>query len=317
MDELALANTTIFRQAAVEKIFSARSNNQNFVHYTSADAAFNILKSQEVWLRNAANMNEYREVTHGVDLLITAWNNEEFQGTKSILNLVHDGIIGQVENLFDGWLNEIKFNTFMACVSEHLAEEDVLGRLSMWRAYGGGAGVALVFSGEPFFREDSSLNVFSSPVFYLDEQQFFGHFNQMSANIRNGRSVLEKMSREEVVSYLLNSLYWVSLTTKHPGFKEEREWRLTYAPEIFPSDILIEDIVSVNGRPEVIYKIPIYNQPQKGIDWLGSDNLIEKIIIGPISNPYPMYEAFAKLLERIGVSDPWEKVKVSEIPLRT
>ena len=39
----------------------------------------------------------------------------------------------------------MRTDTYLTCVSEHKAEEDTLGRLSMWRAYYGGTnGVALV-----------------------------------------------------------------------------------------------------------------------------------------------------------------------------
>ena len=42
------------------------------------------------------------------------------------------------------WPN-VRSQTYVACVSEHRDQEDVHGRLSMWRAFGRGARVALVF----------------------------------------------------------------------------------------------------------------------------------------------------------------------------
>jgi hypothetical protein len=42
---------------------------QKFVHYTSAEAALNIIKSKRIWMRNTTCMSDYREVQHGFEIL--------------------------------------------------------------------------------------------------------------------------------------------------------------------------------------------------------------------------------------------------------
>jgi hypothetical protein len=39
--------------------------------------------------------------------------------------------------LFYQWWNDIRFNTYIVSMSEHDNKEDLHGRLSMWRAFGG------------------------------------------------------------------------------------------------------------------------------------------------------------------------------------
>lgn len=40
-----------------------------FVHYTTAEAALNIIRSKRVWMRNTTCMADYREVQHGYEML--------------------------------------------------------------------------------------------------------------------------------------------------------------------------------------------------------------------------------------------------------
>lgn len=40
-----------------------------FVHYTSAEAAFKIIESKRVWMRNTTCMADYSEVQHGFEIL--------------------------------------------------------------------------------------------------------------------------------------------------------------------------------------------------------------------------------------------------------
>ena len=46
-----------------------------------------------------------------------------------------------------------------------------------------------------------------------------------------------------------------TFSIKNPGFIEEREWRFIYQDTA--SSTLASDIVSVDGIPQVIYKLPL------------------------------------------------------------
>ena len=60
----------------------------------------------------------------------------------------------------------------MTCISEHLEDEDNHGRLSIWRAYGGSTGVAMVMNSRAMFTESNALGAFTSPVQYANVETF-------------------------------------------------------------------------------------------------------------------------------------------------
>jgi hypothetical protein len=73
----------------------------------------------------------------------------------------------------------------------------------------------------------------------------------------------------------------------------------------------------IGSIPQQIYKIPLRNQA----DLTGLDiaQFINRIIIGPLNNPRAAKaakDAFVHLLEQNGVREAYEKVIVSDIPLR-
>src|SRR5882762_5813644 len=152
----------VFHPYALDQLMNVASNGTRFVHYTSAEVAMNILRTKEVWMKNASCMNDFMEVEYGLDSLRKAYSATDF---KSVLDQVFNGITGEIENLFNGWTPYFRTDTYLSCVSEHLDQEDLFGRLSMWRAYGGTTGVALVLNNSVFLNPSTSnLNVYSSPV---------------------------------------------------------------------------------------------------------------------------------------------------------
>jgi hypothetical protein len=110
-------------------------------------------------------------------------------------------------------------------------------------------------------------------------------------------------------------LRFAVLSTKHPGFAEEREWRILYSPTTEPSKHLTKDIQVVGGVPQPIFKIPLRDIPEAGIA-AAIPKLLDRIIIGPTQYPLAQYEAFFELLTEAGVQDPGAKLHISDIPLR-
>lgn len=112
-------------------------------------------------------MNDFMEVEHGYQCLAKAYNTK-FDGEtlgdrfKRALDRAHDGLGGRVEHLVNGWIPVIRENTYLTCLSEHAETEDQHGRLSMWRAYGGKASVALVINGSALLSPSDALNACGS-----------------------------------------------------------------------------------------------------------------------------------------------------------
>ena len=121
------------------------SNHIRFVHYTRAEAAMKILKSKQVWMRKSMCMNDYMEVLHGIRYLEDIFTSKLGDRFKFVLNGLFPDLALKMPTMFVNSKLKLLTDTYITCVSEHNSgPEDVYGRLSMWRAYGGNSGVALV-----------------------------------------------------------------------------------------------------------------------------------------------------------------------------
>lgn len=288
-----------------------------FVYYTTADTATSILKNEEIWLRNPMTMNDYMEVNHGFECLRAAWGKAESENpVYGALEACFIGLYDEITTYFNGWLPKIREDTYITCVSEHSDEEDQNGRLSMWRAYGGKAGIALVLNGSVMFSESDALQALSSPVSYLNCDAFVAGFIDIAKNIEREAVYIKSLDREFVKNILFALLRFAVLCTKHPGFHEEREWRIVASPAIYPSEFLIPKVEIVRGIPQTVLKIDLKNHPDKGLVGLALPELLNRIIIGPCEFPQVIKTAFIQILLEAGVSNPESKIVVSDIPLR-
>lgn len=286
--------------------------NCRFVHYTSAENAFKIIRGREVWMRNVRVMNDHSEVFHGIDQLANFFGKNKVD-YETVLSDISPSIFSDVVKIFDENSHNIWGNSFISCVSEHDVEEDDFGRLSMWRAYGRGAvGVALVLNKDAFFCESDALNVAFCPVVYEKTNGINNLLFEIRDNIQKNIDFLTHIGRECVQKFLYHSLCILSLTIKHPGFKEEREWRVVYIHDSESS--YSTEIVS--GVPQEVKKINLENIPEKGLVGLDLNNLIDRVIVGPTMYPSVIKNSFIKELKVAGVVNAEEKVIISDIPLR-
>ena len=290
----------------------AQNLNKRFVHYTSAEAAINIIKSKRIWMRKTSCMNDFMEVKHGLDRLEKAYNSAEADPFKNTLDAVFPGIVRRVERLFDLFKKHLGTGTYVTSFSEHEDTEDFYGRLSMWRAYGNPTGVALVLKHDLFTTPlDALLSVFASPALYKTGDEFKPVFSELSKSVAKHQASLNGFSEDAITSHALKTLLALAACTKHPGFKEEREWRIIYAPNIFACVDLEHEIKTFRGVPQSIYKIPLDKSGSTAFANLGILEILDHIIIGPTSYPEAIKEAFESTLIEAGIP-----VVVSEIPLR-
>lgn len=197
MTEQELRIFQIFNPYAYRKRLDILEEKRRLVHYTTAQAAVSIIRNKEVWMRNATCMNDYSEVQHGLDCLVEAYR-ENAQPLKDTLEKLFPGLCEEVAELFDSWMPALRQDTYITCVSEHENDEDTLGRLSMWRAYGQTTGVAMVLSSAPFFADSDALNAYSRPIAYLSTEQFKREFRALVIGLAENLEVLRTLSREEI-----------------------------------------------------------------------------------------------------------------------
>ena len=318
---------SIFMPYAFARMKDAKDRNVRFCHYTSADAALKIIRGKEVWLRNSVLMNDFSEVQYGLNCLQQCWVDEELGGKlKKLLGKWGEGIDAEIEQSYNQRHFERRHESYILSISEHGdpdfvrdssgVDEDRVGRLSMWRAYGGDTNVAFVFNNGPFFTPSDALKAYTSPVLYADMDGYKREFARFLDGFEKNIDFLETLSRDFVRDQIINAFHFATLSTKHPGFKEEREWRVIYSPTVERSDKIIPEVVSLGGVPQRIYKLPLENYPVEGYFGATIPELLNRLIIGPTQFPWPMYDAFVEELGKQRVHEPSTKVFVSDIPLR-
>ena len=130
-----------------------------------------------------------------------------------------------------------------------------------------------------------------------------------------------RLAGEDVASHLtLSAMHFAALSTKHPGFSEEREWRVIYTPKFSltgsRTSRLEGKIVTLGGVPQRIFALKLENVPEEGFLGATLPELLIEVIIGPTQFPWPIYDALVEKLQVAGVADAQNKVRVSNIPLR-
>src|SRR3546814_559678 len=119
-----------------------------------------------------------------------------------------------------------------------------------------------------------------------------------------------------LVEHAFDMLRFAILCTKHPGFWEEREWRVIYTPQMGISPFVKEDVVTVNGIPQVIHKIQLANDPERNVAGLDPVELIDAVLIGPTQFRMTLAESFHKVLLKAGIDEPGHRLRFSDLPLR-
>lgn len=308
----------IFFPRASEQLAGIKRKGSCFVHYTSAEAAVKIIKNKEMWMRKSSTMNDFMEIEHGIKCLNYAYRGSSGESFRSILEAIHQGLSSEIESSFNARLPEFQNGTFLACFSEHAAEkENKFGRLSMWRAYGGTTGVAIVMKGASFIGDSDALKIYMSPVSYLNADDFRHEFESLVTSIKDEIEFLKSQSKDVLLGNIFQMFRFAILCTKHPGFEEEKEWRAIYNPSFASTDRVTEAVEIIHGTPQPVVRVPLKDYPDEGLIGITLPDLIDRIIIGPTQYPRAIFDAFCHLLADAGVEDAESKIFISDIPLRT
>jgi hypothetical protein len=290
---------------------------KRLVHYTSAEAAFRIITGKQIWLRNANLMNDYSEMRHGLTCLQNAWASPAGVKLQGWLDSKSDGLKDEVLSTFDSHSDSLTNATFLMSLSEHDDDEDLYGRLSMWRAYGGRAGVALVLNPTMFLSESDEMGVYSAPVVYRDIGEFVNWFEGWVDNIIAAESRIQILDRATLAATMFYAFRTFVLATKHPGFREEKEWRVFHSPNLDAATKWASfDVEIVNGTPQHLVKVNLFDDESVGVIGVGPASLINRVIIGPCESPLPIRNAIGYALDRAEVPDYANKIWMSFIPLR-
>jgi hypothetical protein len=314
----ALRLEAIFMPYAAKQRRTLLENKTRFVHYTSAQAALSIISSKRLWMRNATCMVDYSEVLHGFQIINSFFSDEgKKKAFSDAVDICFPGAAADAIGLFNQIWNDIRFNTYITSIAEHDNSEDTLGRLSMWRAFGGNtARVAIVFRIPAYSGAAQALHITFSPVAYLSSEQAHDVIREVITNMRENCAFLRSLSREVFVSYLVTMFFAGVTCLKHRGFHEEREWRALYSPKRFPCPLLESSTEIINGVPQTVHKLPLDAAVSELVADIDLFRMFDRLIIGPSNYPWAMYEAFVDALARAGVADAGNRVFTSDIPIR-
>jgi hypothetical protein len=96
------------------------------VHYTTAEAALNIIRSKRFWMRNTNSISDYREVQHGFDILESFFFNEsKRKAFTEALDSCAVGAASEAIQLFVQSWNDTRFNTYISSLSVYLPKRRV------------------------------------------------------------------------------------------------------------------------------------------------------------------------------------------------
>jgi hypothetical protein len=288
------------------------------VHYTTAEAALNIIRTKRFWMRNTNCMSDYSEVQHGIEIFNSFFSNPTRR--ESFTEALDDcipGVASEAITAFNDSSRDIWLNSYIACLSEHQDSEDSNGRLSMWRAFGGTTTrVGIVLSVPYNSLSTLALGLMFSPVAYLSESAAHHAWEEVIGNVRANRDDLRVIGRDALVRLVFTTFLASVVCLKHQGFHEEREWRTIYAPMRWPSQLMESSTEVVSGVPQVVYKVPLDGSVSEQIADLDFTQIFDHLIIGPTSYPWPIYGAFVDELTKAGVVNSAERVRISGIPIR-
>jgi len=303
----------IFFPYAHEKSQKIKSVGSGFAYYTTAEVAYSILTNRCIWMRSCSTMNDYLEVKYGELLLHKAKESDSGKKLDQAVDACYEGLFVKAWDSFQRELPKLVNNTYLTCVTEHSKDEDDIGRLSMWRAYGGKTGIALVFKKDIFEKNTSDLGIYASPVAYLSEDKFCKEMEKVAENIQEYSGYIKgNLSKHCVKEYHLEIFTNAVICTKHPRFSEEKEWRIIHSLGHKQSQFIEKEIKNIKGVPQIICKIPFY----KKHTGLALTDLIDRVIIGPYEFPDVTCQAICSVLSEAGMTSPEEIIKKSEIPLR-
>lgn len=329
-----LAIIRIFFPHAAREMVRVREKQRRFVHYTSADTGLKILRSERMLLRNSTLMNDFSEIRHGWDCLLHAYNGPLGTRLQNALRIVQPDLPEILHDNFNGQIMDVMNETYLMSVSEHGdpnadkrgdEHEDAFGRLSMWRAYAPKDGVAFVLNHDPFLCESNALRAFTSPVVYALPEDFQPAFEELVTAVESNIHQLADLGGQYVHDTLINAFRFAVQSTKHPSFKEEREWRVIYSPSLLSKEGALTErqlervpteIVSLGGVPQRIFAIPFVDYPEEGFRGATPAALINRVLIGPSQDSYAIRQAFIGELMRLNVPDAASNVVITGVPLR-
>lgn len=264
-------------------------------HYTSQSGLLGIVNAKEIWASHTQYLNDQREFRHAIEIVRDVLFN---------MNLVpphqaHRDLLAEMEQGLKG------IESINVCVCSFSEAGDVL---SQWRAYGGGSGFSIGFSG-PFLRSVADLQEFwLVPCLYdeMEQRELVSSLLEevLNENVAHRRAAQDGQRDQPPGGNLVAYLNRYAPILKHKSFAEEREWRIVSRPLFCSHE-------RFGYRAGLSMLIPYFRIP------LASDQhplQIEEIVVGPTPHPEQAAQSINGLITRHDLRHV--RVRNSETPYR-
>lgn len=269
-------------------------------HYTTAGGLLGILRDQELWATDVRYLNDGQEVIYARAQMIEA------------LDAIHNPF-GDVQHPVDRgidmrgltwdeyrynirqYIDTMPFPTYVACLC------DSGDLLSQWRAYGNQQGYVIEFRREWLEQALDGLHTYE-PSCGLRAVRYGleDAVNVVGTAVEQVQSDTNLAHWAVAARYMALRLVAVLATVKHPGFHEEREWRLVVAYVSSGQDPVKFRSVPTGIVPYVVVPFP--------------REAVVSVRVGPGQDIPARRDAVRRLLHRF---DYVAEVASSETPYRT
>ncbi len=294
----------------------------HLAHYTSLEVFEKIIVNNEIWFSNPLFMNDHQELRYGISEGVRLISLLQ-QNAAAIAQAGGADNLGKIITAFHNALAAFdinhSFDVYIFCLSEYNYEQPD-GSLSMWRGYGAnGQGAALVFN-TSFITVVPGSPLFIGKVTYLSGA---ARSDWLSGMFQKCLSFLAKLPdtdeiRNTVGAQMFRLCLMHALTAKHPGFTEEKEWRIIYFPDFDVHGLMKERFGYLRRgnsiEPKLKFPIePLRLEPRQ--TWT-FDSILDRIVLGPTHASSLAFNSARRMLQNLGKPDFANKIWVSEIPYR-
>jgi hypothetical protein len=291
------------------------------LHYTKAASFQKIVETKSIVLFNPLSMNDRNEMLVGARILATSLQSDRcvIDGINSI-NATLDGFPRKFIEYIADRIDRDTLGSYVFCLSTPDPQHPT-GMLSMWRAYAAdGAGVSVGFNAAQIAKtyQQVRMPVVLYPVRYETEVELRAKIRAIVDKVVAvaGRAApLWRTDEQAVLWGVYQAMIIAVATHKHPGFKEELEWRAisfwSFADE---HAMLKQEVFEFGNRIRVGLRFDLEAYAKQV--GLSLANLLTKVTIGPGEQQNIVADAVLHLLNGLGIENPRARIEVCRTPYR-
>ena len=302
---------------------------QGIIHYTSADSFKNIFLSKSLQFSASSAMNDTREVLGPLAIIPRYWHGARCKAWKDAMSQAWPQFIPAFETYFTNRMPAAAGELYLSCWCKYDINEFPTGKLSMWRAYGDdGRGMAILIDTKPLrdFRI-SGVDGFPIQFFktrYENDQQFEDTLHASALACLNHIGVLHAVAAQRGLDdacwWLFQAWIQAAATRKHPGFREEEEWRFIYVrswdhQNTFSSHV---GVATIRGQIRPRMLLPVIDYGHLGLPGTDFNKIVVGTIMGPnLADKSSTHRAALMLMEGAGLANASNRIVICDTPYRS